>query len=262
MRKILSVLSLVAALAAGGSVLADPAAPHAKPTIILVHGAFADASSWNGVIARLERDGFAVIAAANPLRGVASDAVTVSGLVRSIHGPVVLVGHSYGGPVITAAANGNTNVKALVYVAGFVPDTGETALTLAAKFSGSTLGDSLTTIALPDGDEDLYIRPERFRAQFAADVPAAQAAAMAATQRPVTLSALGEPAAGAPSWKRLPSYVIYGTEDRNIPAAAMAFMASRAQARKTVALDGASHALMVSHPDKVASLIEDAARAP
>jgi pimeloyl-ACP methyl ester carboxylesterase len=261
MRNTLGVLAIALVLTAGRGAHAEPAPPNARPTIVLVHGAFADASSWTGVITRLKRDGFEVVAAANPLRSVASDAASVSSVVQSIPGPVLLVGHSYGGPVITSAANGAANVKALVYVAGFLPDTGESSLTLSAKFPGSTLGNSLTTIALPDGDEDLYIQRDKFRAQFAADVALAQAAAMAATQRPITLSALGEPS-GAAAWKRLPSYVIYGSGDRNIPAAVMAFMAERAHARKTVVLKGASHALMVSHPDQVASFIEDAARAP
>jgi pimeloyl-ACP methyl ester carboxylesterase len=261
MRKTLGALSMAMMLtAAGTAAAANAAASNTKPTIVLVHGAFADASSWSGVIARLERDGFRVIAAANPLRTVAGDAATVSAIVRSVEGPVVLVGHSYGGPVITEAANGAANVTALVYVAGFAPETGETSLTLSAKFPGSTLGTSLKTIALPGGDEDLYIQPDKFHAQFAADVPAAKAAEMAATQRPVTLSALGEPS-GVASWKRLPSYAIYGSADRNIPAAVLAFMAQRAHSKKTVVLYGASHALMVSHPGPVAALIEDAANA-
>lgn len=260
MRNTLGVLVIALALTAVRGAHAE-AAPPVKPTILLVHGAFADASGWTGVITRLKRDGYEVVAAANPLRSVASDAASVSSLARSIPGPVVLVGHSYGGPVITSAANSAANVKALVYVAGFLPDTGETSLSLSAKFPGSTLGSSLTTIALPDGDEDLYIQRDKFRTQFAADVAPAQAAAMAAIQRPVTLSALGEPSGDA-AWKRLPSYVIYGTGDRNIPAAVMAFMAERAHARKTMAIEGASHALMVSHPDQVAAFIEDAARAP
>ncbi|MGK6355718.1 alpha/beta fold hydrolase [Sphingomonas sp. DT-207] len=251
-------LLLAVALFLSGSALAQTQATPDKPVIVLVHGAFAESSSWDSVIARLEKDGYAVIAAANPLRGVASDAAAVSGIVKSIKGPVVLVGHSYGGPVITEAANGNANVKALVYVAGFAPDTGESSLTLSAKFPGSTLGDSLTTIALPDGGKDLYIRPKKFRAQFAADVPEAQAATMAATQRPVTLSALGEPSRVA-SWKTLPSYMIYGTADRNIPPAVMKFMAERARARKAVVIEGASHAVMVSHPGEVTELIETAA---
>lgn len=257
MRKTLGALSIAAALAGGGGAAAETA----KPTVVLVHGAFADSSSWNGVIARLERDGFRVIAAANPLRGVESDAAAVSTVVQSAPGRVVLVGHSYGGPVITAAANSGAKVKALVYVAGFLPEAGESSLTLSGKFPGGTLGDALTPVALPGGGRDLYIQPAKFHAQFAADVPAAQAALMAATQRPVTEAALSEPSREA-AWKRLPSYVIYGSDDRNIPAAAMAFMAERAQARRTVVLKGASHALMVSHPDQVAALIEEAAEAP
>src|SRR5438309_3559024 len=224
MRLPLCLLSLTLLLAVPDVAQAAPAAQ--KPVIVLVHGAFAESSSWNPVISRLGHDGYTVIAAANPLRGVASDALTVSGIVKSIQGPVVLVGHSYGGPVITEAANGNANVKALVYVAAFAPEPGESSLTLSSKFPGSTLGESLTAIRLPDGDEDLYIQSDKFHAQFAADVPLDQAAAMAATQRPVRLSALGEPSRIA-TWKSLPSYVIYGTADRNIPAAVMKFMAER-----------------------------------
>jgi pimeloyl-ACP methyl ester carboxylesterase len=199
-----------------------------------------------------------VVAEANPLRGVASDGAAVSAIVRSIDGPVVLVGHSYGGPVITEAANGNPNVKALVYVAGFAPETGESSFMLSAKFPGSTLGDALTSVPLPGGGEDLYIKSDNYHAQFAADVSSAEAAVMAATQRPVTLAALQEPT-GNPAWKSLPSYMIYGTEDRNIPAAVMQFMAERAHARKTIAIEGASHAVMVSHPARVVGIIEEAA---
>ncbi|WP_368911785.1 alpha/beta fold hydrolase [Taklimakanibacter deserti] len=243
-----------------GSAQAQAQDPQGKPTIVLVHGAFAETSSWNGVIAELNRRGYVAIAAANPLRSVAKDAAAISAVVQSIPGPVLLVGHSYGGPVITAAANGNSNVTALVYVAGFAPDTGESALTLSEKFPGSTLGSAITPVALPDGGRDLYIEPEKFHAQFAADVPEDEARLMAATQRPVTQAALAE-AAGAAAWKTLPSYVIYGSADRNIPAAVMAFMAERAHAVKTVVIDGASHALMVSHPKEVAAFIEEAASA-
>jgi len=258
MRTILGALTLAVALTAAGNTLAATPTSGAKPTIVLVHGAFADGSSWSGVIRRLERDGYRVIAAANPLRGVASDAASVSAVVRTVQGPVVLVGHSYGGPVISQAANGAANVTALVYVAGFAPEAGESSLSLSARFPGSTLGETLTTVVLPDGDEDLYIRPDRFRAQFAADVSVETAAAMSAAQRPVTLSALGEPS-GPPAWKILPSYSIYGSADRNIPAAVQAFMAERAHTRKTVVVKDASHALMVSHPGEVAAIIEDAA---
>jgi pimeloyl-ACP methyl ester carboxylesterase len=254
------VLALVAAMIFLGNSLAQAQDPQNKPTIVLVHGAFAETSSWNGVIAELNRRGYVAIAAANPLRSVAMDAAAISAVVHSIAGPVVLVGHSYGGPVITAAANGNSNVKVLVYVAGFVPDTGESALTLSEKFPGSTLASAIVPVALPDGGRDLYIAPEKFHAQFAADVAENEARLMAATQRPVAQAALAE-AAGAAAWKSLPSYVIYGSEDRNIPAAVMAFMAQRAHAVKTVAIDGASHALMVSHPKEVAALIDEAASA-
>ncbi|WP_353641781.1 alpha/beta hydrolase [Mesorhizobium sp. WSM2239] len=258
MCKLIGTMTLAASLALAGSASAQVA--ESKPTIVLVHGAFAESASWNGVIAELNKDGYRTIAAANPFRSVSGDAAAFSAIVGSLPGPVVLVGHSYGGPVITEAANGKNNVKALVYVAGFAPDTGESSLTLAGKFPGSTLGDALLPVARADGVRDLYIQPEKFHEQFAADVSVAQASLMAATQRPVTDAALAEPS-GAASWKTIPSYAIYGSADRNIPPAVMKFMAERAHAVKTVVVEGASHALMVSHPDKVASLIEDAAKA-
>lgn len=260
MPKPIRLLALATLLAGAAPVLAQPGSGDQRPTIILVHGAFAESSSWGPVIERLNDRGFRVIAAANALRGVKSDAATIASLVRATSGPVVLVGHSYGGPVITEAANGSPNVKALVYVAGFAPDTGESSFQLSGKFPGSTLGGALMTVDLPDGGKDLYIQSDKFHAQFAADLPAAQAAAMAATQRPVRQSALEE-ASGSPAWKTVPSYSIYGTADRNIPPAALKFMAERAASRKTIAVDGASHALMLSHPDQVASLIVEAASA-
>jgi pimeloyl-ACP methyl ester carboxylesterase len=207
----------------------------------------------------MEKDRFHVIAAANPLRGVASDAAAVSAVVKSVKGPVILVGHSYGGAVITEAANGNANVKALVYVSAFAPEAGETSLGLTGKFPGSTLADTLAPpVVLGNGVTDLYIDQSKFPQQFAADVPAEQARLMAATQRPVAQSALTE-ATGVAAWKAVPSYWIYGTADRNIPPAVTKFMAERAKSRDTVAIDGASHAVMVSHPKQVASLIKDAA---
>lgn len=250
----------LAALLVSGVIPAHAEEEGGKPTVILVHGAFADSSGWNDVIARLEHDGYPVIAAANPLRSVAGDAESIAAIVRSIPGRVILVGHSYGGVVITEAAKGNANVKALVYVAGFLPEAGESSLTLSAKFPGSSLGDALSPVKLPDGGTDLYIQPVKFHAQFAADVPQAQATLMAATQRPVTQAALTEPSRTA-TWKSLPSYVIYGSADRNIPAATMKFMADRAHSRKTIAIDNGSHALMVSHPAEVTALIEEAAAA-
>jgi pimeloyl-ACP methyl ester carboxylesterase len=230
-----------------------------KPTIVLVHGAFAESASWNGVIEVLARDGYPVVAAANPLRGVSSDAASVATVVGSIGGPVVLVGHSYGGPVITEAAQRASNVKALVYVAAFAPDVGETCLELTGKFPGSTLAKALAApVALAGGAHDLYIDQSKFPHQFAADVPLAQAKLMAATQRPVTDAALGEKATAA-AWKSLPSWSIYGTADLNIPPAALEFMAKRARSTTSV-VQGASHVVMVSHPKEVASVIEAAAR--
>ena len=196
MKKTLIALSIAAGLCLGANAFAQTA----KPTVVLVHGAFADASSWNGVAKILEKDGYTVIAAANPLRGVKSDGAAVSALLSSIQSPVVLVGHSYGGNVISDAANDHANVKALVYVSAFAPEAGETVAGLAGKFPGSTLGPTLAPpVALADGGKDLYIQQSKFHDQFAADVPAAQAALMAATQRPVTEAALNEQA-GTPAW--------------------------------------------------------------
>src|SRR5690606_2966983 len=159
--------SIPLALALGLATVAS--AQQTRPTIVLVHGAFAESSGWDGVIAELATEGYRAIAAPNPLRSVASDAASVAALVGSIDGPVVLVGHSYGGPVITQAAIGQPNVVALVYVAGFAPDVGESSLTLSAMFPGSTLGDALQPVPLADGGQDLFIQRERFHAQFAAD---------------------------------------------------------------------------------------------
>ena len=232
-----------------------------KPTIVLVHGAFADSSSWDGVVADLTRDGYHVVAAANPLRGPANDAAAVRTVIQSIPGPVVLVGHSYGGTVISAAADGATNVKALVYVAAFAPEVGESTFDLTGKFPGSTLPPTLDKpVDLPGGAHDLYIQQDKFPAQFAADVPLAKARLMAVAQRPLTDAAGAEKAVSA-SWKVIPSWWVYGEADRNIPPAAMKWMAERAHARKVVTVPGASHVVMISHPHEVAGLIEAAAAA-
>lgn len=187
MSRIAATALVLSALVSGAA--AEPA----RPTIVLVHGAFADSSSWNGVIAALQGKGYPVVAAANPLRSVTGDAAYVSDIVAGIDGPVVLVGHSYGGQVITTAANGHANVKSLVYVAAFAPDAGEAAADLAGKFPGGTLGEALAApVKLASGGVDLYIDQSRFRTQFAHDVPEAQAALMAAGQRPITEAALTE----------------------------------------------------------------------
>ncbi|MFK3857196.1 alpha/beta fold hydrolase [Agrobacterium pusense] len=250
----------VATLAVASALLsANAVAQPAKPTVVLVHGAFADSSSWNGVTRILRKDGYRVVAAANPLRSVSSDAAYISDIVASIPGPVVLVGHSYGGQVITAAANGRENVKSLVYVAAFAPDEGEAAADLAGKFPGGTLGQALAApVKLADGGTDLSIDQEKFHDQFAHDVGVDDAALMAAGQRPITEAALTEKS-GKPAWKALPSYFVYGDGDKNIPAQALAFMAERAGSKHTVVAKGASHVVMVSQPEMVASLIEEAA---
>jgi pimeloyl-ACP methyl ester carboxylesterase len=231
------------------------------PTVVLVHGAFADSSSWNGVVARLLAHGYSVVGVANPLRSLKIDADYLASVLNGISGPVVLVGHSYGGAVITNAAMGNGNVVALVYVAGFAPDDGESAGDLADRFPGSTLGSALTPpLELPEGGAEVSIQQDKFWAQFAADVSEADAKLMAATQRPVALAALTEPS-GEPAWKSVPSRFVYGSLDKNIPAAVQAFMAERAGSQETVEIQGASHVVMISHPDEVAEMIHQSALA-
>ena len=255
------IAALILACALPGPARAQmPKPAEGKPTVVLVHGAFADSSSWNGVVSKLTSDGFPVVAAAVPLRSLKGDADYVSSLVSSISGPVVLVGHSYGGSVISVAAAGRPNVKALVFVAGFAPETGESAASLGAKFPTGTLGATLAPpVSLTDGNSDLYILQAKYWKQFAADVPEKDAIQMAAAQRPVTQSALGEPAT-AMAWRTLPSWFVWGSLDRNIPASLHKFMAQRADGLEAVEVPGASHVVMISHPDVVAKMIERAAK--
>ena len=235
--------------------------PPGRPTIVLVHGAFAESASWNDVARDLRARSFPVVAAANPLRGVKSDADYVAAIVSSIPGPVVLVGHSYGGSVISAAAVGKPNVQALVFVAAFAPEVGESAADLSGKFPGSTLGPTLAApVILANGGKDLYIQQDKFGKQFAEDVPPTVAQLMAVSQRPITEGALGE-AAPAAAWKNVPSWFIYGDRDKNIPPAVLAFMAERAKSMKTVVVKGASHVVMISRPKLVSRLIVEAAGA-
>lgn len=255
MSKFAASLAVASALLSASAVAESP-----KPTIVLVHGAFADSSSWNGVTRILQKDGYSVVAAANPLRSVSGDAAYVSSVVNNIKGPVVLVGHSYGGQVITNVAGETNHVKSLVYVAAFAPDAGEAAAELAGKFPGGTLGQALAApVKLADGSIDLSIDQAKFHEQFAHDVSAEDAALMAAGQRPITEAALTEKS-GEPAWKTRPSYFIYGDGDKNIPAQGLGFMAERAGSKHTVVVKGASHVVMVSHPQAVATLIEEAAQ--
>jgi pimeloyl-ACP methyl ester carboxylesterase len=228
-------------------------------TIVLVHGAFADSSSWDGVVGSLAGEGHHVIAAATPLRGLAADAAAVSDVVRSIDGPVVLVGHSYGGAVITNVAADAGEITGLVYVAAFAPDAGESAFELSAKYPGSTLGDAVRPTPRSDGTTDLTIAQQLFHDQFAADVHANKTTRMAIAQRPVTLEALQEPSGDRPLWKDVPSWFVFAEEDRNIPAALEHYMAKRAGAQRTIAVPGASHALPVSQPEAVVHPILEAA---
>ena len=233
-----------------------------KPTIVLVHGAFAESASWNNVIDSLAGSGHPVIAAANPLRGPAADAAAVADLIRTIDGPVVLVAHSYGGMVISNVPADAGQITGLVYVCAFAPEPGDTCNALAARFPGSTLGETLRPVPRSDGTTDLYISAERFHAQFCADVPAPQAARMAATQRPATLEALTEPSGGQPLWRELPSSFVIGEQDHTIPAELQRFMAKRAGARRVLEIPGASHAAAVSHPAETAGVILTAAALP
>jgi pimeloyl-ACP methyl ester carboxylesterase len=234
-----------------------------NPTIVLVHGAFAESASWDGIIDALAGSAHPVIAAANPLRDVAADAASVGDLVGSVEGPVVLVAHSYGGAVISNVPADAGEITGLVYLNGFAPDPGESCFSLAGMFPGSTLGeDTLQPVPRSDGTTDLYIVKDRFHDLFCPDLPAPQAARMAATQRPATQEALFAPSGEQPLWREIPSWFLIGEEDRIIPAELQRFMAERAGARRARAISGASHALPVSQPQAAADLILEAAALP
>lgn len=259
-------LAFAGALALTTMAVAVPAAAQAKPpavplpTVVLVHGAFADSSGWNAVTERLQKQGYTVLAASNPLRGLASDAEYVRSILATIDGPIVLVGHSYGGAVITNAATGNPNVKSLVYVAAYALDEGERLIDANELGGGhSELAEHLVIRpypGAPEGDADGYIDPAHFSELFAADLPPKQVATLAASQRPAALSALFTPS-GEPAWKTIPSWFLVASQDHTIPPEAERAMAARAGAT-TVEIDS-SHVAMMSHPDVVTQLIVDAA---
>ncbi|WP_067822210.1 alpha/beta hydrolase [Nocardia inohanensis] len=231
-----------------------------KPTVVLVHGAFADASGWADVSVRLRRSGFPVVAVPNPLRGLTFDTAYLQGLLAGIEGPKILVGHSYAGAVITNAAPGISDVRALVYVAAFAPGEGEALgglLEQHADASVPPLPQQVFQYTRPDGSTgtEVQLDPAQFATAFAADVDAATAAFMAIAQRPVAAEAFGEPVTAA-GWKTVPSWAIVATKDQAIAPSLERFMAERAGAHITEV--DSSHAVMVSHPEAVAGVIEQA----
>jgi len=235
-----------------------------KPSIVLIHGAWADGSSWSGVIQRLQQQGYTVYAPPNPLRGLTSDSAYIASFLQTISGPIILVGHSYGGAVITNAATGNPNVKALVYIDAFAPDQGESLATLSATppppgQSGSCVAGDPTTIfnfvPLTGGDVDLYIKQSLFPSCFANDLSPKEGAVLASTQRPLAFSAFPQKS-GVPAWKTIPSFYLVGTIDRAIPPFAQLFMAHRINA--TIVQVRGSHLVMISHPEAVVDLINQA----
>ena len=254
--------------AAAGAAAASGGHP-AKPVIVLEHGAWADASSWSSVISRLQRAGFTVYAPPNPLRGLPQDSAYLHQFLTqnaALAGqPVVLVGHSYGGAVITGAAVGDPEVKALVYVDAFIPDQGDTVGGLLGAEPGSCIGGNPADVfnpvpypGAPPGDVDLYIKPDLVPGCFATGLPASQAAVIAATQRPLAASAATEPS-GPPAWKSIPSWAVIGTADRVIPPAELTFMAQRAGARITDV--NAGHLSLISKPSVVTRVILEAVQA-
>ncbi len=235
-----------------------------KPSIVLVHGAWADGSSWSHVISILQQQGYTVYAPANPLRGLTSDSAYIASFLQSISGPIILVGHSYGGAVITNAATGNPNVKALVYIDAFAPDQGESLASLSSvppppgQSPSCLSGDPATVfnfVPLSGGDVDLYVKPSLFPSCFANDLSPKGGAVLASTQRAFALSALPQ-LSGVPAWKTIPSFYLVGTIDNVIPPFAQLFMAQRAHS--TIVQVRAGHLSMISHPEAVADLIDQA----
>jgi pimeloyl-ACP methyl ester carboxylesterase len=231
-----------------------------QPTIVLVHGAFAESSSWDPVIDRLLDSEHPVIAAPNPLRGIAADAAFVADVVRAVDGPVVLVAHSYGGAVMSNVPADAGDIVGLVYINGFAPAPGESCFALAGMFPGSMLGEkTLRPVPHGDGTTDLFINLDSFHDVFCPDVSDQQAARMAVTQRPGTQEGLVEPSGDASLWEELPSWFLIGEQDHIIPAQLQHYMAERAGARRVIEIPGASHAALVSHPNETAQLILEVA---
>jgi pimeloyl-ACP methyl ester carboxylesterase len=230
----------------------------ASPTIVLVHGAFADASTWRPVFDRLDGDGYAVLAPPNPLRGLPHDASYTASVIDSIDGPVVLVGHSYGGAVITVAG-GSDKVVGLVYVAGVAPDESESVNDLQGRFPSLAMGPLVQPVALPDGSVELSIDPARFPDVFGADLPAADAAFRAISQRSISATAFDDRATAA-AWRATPSWAVFGTADQPVAPELQRFAYDRAGSTVTE-VEGASHLLMLSQPDIVTGVIREAVMA-
>jgi pimeloyl-ACP methyl ester carboxylesterase len=233
------------------------------PTIVLVHGAWADATGFDAEIRALQGRGHTAIGFGNPLRDLDGDAAYLAAFLRTLSGPIVLVGHSYGGNVISAAAVGNDQVKALVYLNGWMCDVGESQQQLLEKFEGSLVGPSIRPVPFkkPDGSEgtDLYLAPEAFREAFAADVDPETAAVMAATQRPYAAAAFAATPSAPPAWNTLPCWYLLGTEDKAIPPELQRYMAERAEA--TIVEVPSSHVSFVSQPQAATQLILQAVEA-
>ena len=263
---VLAVAGLFAATAQIASASPSRADTGPKPTIVLEHGAWADSGSWNGVVQRLQHDGYKVYAPPDPLQGLKYDTATLKDFLGTIPGPIVLVGHSYGGMVITNAATGNKNVKALVYDDAFIPAQGDTAGSLSGARPGSCLAvaNPATVFNLvpfpgaPKGVVDAYVKPSVFPGCFANGLPASEGAVLAATQRPLATSVLTDKS-GVPAWKTIPSWAIVGTADHVIPPAEQLFMAKRAGAHITEV--HAPHLSMISNPEVVTETIIAAAQA-
>jgi pimeloyl-ACP methyl ester carboxylesterase len=264
-------VSLVAAavLGGGGAALASTtstgaahaqatkSAPTAKPTIVLVHGAFADSSSWSSEIAFLQEQGYPVVAVANPLRGVASDSAYLLSVLETIQGPIVLVGHSYAGFLISDAAAADPAVKALVYVAAYIPEKGETPADLTYMYPGSELtGSNLITRTEPGGT-DIYINPADFASVYAGGLSPAQVAIASIVQRPITAAALSDPATVNPP-AATPKWEIVALHDNAIPTKAEYFMAARAHAHVVTANSG--HDVPAAAPQVVDNVILQAAK--
>jgi pimeloyl-ACP methyl ester carboxylesterase len=234
-----------------------PNADSTPLTVVLVHGAFADAAGWTGVIERLQGAGILTTAPPNPLRGVAHDSAYIASLLKQIPGPVLLVGHSYGGAVITNAATNATNVVGLVYVAAFAPNEGETLLEIEGNTRDSVLLPALLPLQYPTGQGretavEFAVNPEKFHEAFAADLPLEQTAVLAATQRPIAELAFSEKS-GPPAWKALPSWAVVTTGDKTIGSDVVRSMAERAGA--TITEVEGSHAIMISQPQAVTDVI-------